>query len=343
MRADGASPYIDDIRAQASALADFLGHGAAASCKNMLRQTAEFDRIVLTGMGSSLAGMYPGYLRMARAGLPVWHVDAAELLGYSSGLLTDRTLLWITSQSGESAEVLAILNSLPRRRPAIFGVTNDSNSTLADVADAVQPLYSGVEDAVATRSYINTLAATAVSVSALTEQEIDPELFEAPSRIEEYLIDWDAHLDDLDRAVKEPTMFILGRGSSLASARTAALIIKEASRQPAEGMSPGQFRHGPLEMASSDTSILLFAGSAEERILNVKLRQKLETVGAKCVWIEPGGESRERAVRSPDLSSPQTRQIGEILPLQLLTIVLGHRLGIEPGVFRQIEKITRQL
>ena len=43
-------------------------------------------------------------------------------------------------------------------------------------------------------------------------------------------------------------LFLVGRGASLASVATGALIIKESDHFHAEGMSSAAFRHGPFEM-----------------------------------------------------------------------------------------------
>jgi len=146
--------------------------------------------------------------------------------------------------------------------------------------------------------------------------------------------------------VPDSSIFVLGRGSSLASARTAALIMKEAARRPVEGMSVPQFRHGPLEMADHDLTALVFAGDPAERALNERMRTDLAATGARCVWVdvEPSARPpRGPSIVTPALSGRDARPLAEIVPMQLLTVVLAERLGQEPGQFRQIDKITRTL
>jgi len=45
----------------------------------------------------------------------------------------------------------------------------------------------------------------------------------------------------------------------------------------------------------------------------------------------------------PALESVDLRPIAEIVPLQLLSVVMAERAGHEPGAFRKIGKITRTL
>ena len=55
-------------------------------------------------------------------------------------------------------------------------------------------------------------------------------------------------------------LFLTGRGSSLSAVGTGALIIKEAARVHAEGMSSAAFRHGPIEMLRADMLIGVYRG-----------------------------------------------------------------------------------
>ena len=91
-----------------------------------------FDRILLTGMGASYYGLYPAWLHLAAAGLPAIWVDTAELVHHAPALVTGRTLLWISSQSGRSAEIVALLRQSAANPPAgLIAMTNDLSSPLA--------------------------------------------------------------------------------------------------------------------------------------------------------------------------------------------------------------------
>ena len=171
----------------------------------------------------------------------------------------------MTSQSGGSAEVEALLDGLDPRPAAVLAITNDPASPLGRGADAILELHCGVEQTVGTRSYINTLAATARATSHALGDPVTHDLFAGPDALQDYLDNWDLHRSTIDRLVPDSTIFALGRGSSLAAAMTGALIIKEASGHPVEGMSVPQFRHGPLEMVGADTTVVLLAGGAADQ------------------------------------------------------------------------------
>jgi len=65
-----------------------------------------YERIILTGMGASLVAAHPTWSSMVAEGRPTWWVSTAQLLA-TPELVTPGSLLWVTSQSGESGEVEA--------------------------------------------------------------------------------------------------------------------------------------------------------------------------------------------------------------------------------------------
>jgi glutamine---fructose-6-phosphate transaminase (isomerizing) len=333
--------YLTDIRQQPQSLQQQLDSSLDSAALGLLGRLPGFDRIVLTGMGASLHAQYPAFLMLASAGLPVWHIETAELLGEAGGLITPDTLLWVTSQSGRSAETTALLERVPARRPAVLGFTNDAASPLAESADAIVELHSGREQAVGTRSYLNSLAAHARATAAVLGRETPAEFREAASRLDSYLSHWDEHVAAWDAAVNEPILFAIGRGASLAAVRTGALIIKEAAKTPIEAMSAPQFRHGPLEMADKRICVVVLPGSSADAPLNERLAADLAAFGANAVTLTHPGKGSGPLL--PDLSSDEARPLAEILPFQLLSIVLAERLGYEPGAFGKIGKITTTL
>jgi glutamine---fructose-6-phosphate transaminase (isomerizing) len=333
--------YVTDIHRQPQALQRLLDSPVDPAPRNLLRGLSGFSRVILTGMGASLHAQYPAYLTLASAGLPVWHVEASELLGGAAGLITADTLLWITSQSGRSAEIAALLDRLTGPRPVVLGFTNDPASPLAGSADAVIELHSGAEHTVGTCSYVNSVAAHLSGAAAALGRETPAELYEMPARLADYLGGWHEHLAAWDAAVAEPILFAVGRGASLAAAWTGALIVKEAAKTPMEAASAAQFRHGPLDMADDRTCVIVLPGAPADASLNDQLASDLSSFGANAVVLAAPG--RRHGPQLPAAHSDETRPLAEILPFQALSVMLAERRGLEPGAFRQIGKVTTTL
>jgi glucosamine--fructose-6-phosphate aminotransferase (isomerizing) len=132
-------------------------------------------------------------------------------------------------------------------------------------------------------------------------------------------------------------LFLTGRGSSLSAVGTGALIIKEATRVHAEGMSSAAFRHGPIEMLRADMLIVVYRGDSRTQDLNHRLARDLLARGAHC--IEVGSEATLAALRLAECAAP-LRPILEILPMQMMTLALAALAGREAGYFEQATKIT---
>ena len=206
-------PYLADIQSQPAALQRLLDAGLSRDVLSLLRDLDRFDRIVLTGMGASLFAQYPTFLRLVASGLPVWVIETSELLGAAGGLVTPRSLVWITAQSGSSAEVAALLDRLSEPRPVVLGVTNDTAGVLATRAHTVLEIHSGEEQTVGTRSYVNTLAAHALAAAVALGVDGSGALHEIPGALATYLERWDEQIETLSRAIGGPTILSAGSWS----------------------------------------------------------------------------------------------------------------------------------
>jgi len=339
------APYFADIQAQPEAAQKLISTGVPLATRSLLDEMANFDRIILTGMGSSLNALYPSYLRLASAGFPVWHEDTAELLINIRGRIKGKTLFWIASQSGESAEVVQLLNELAtvEGEVTILGFTNYPESNLGSKSNFLFDIQCGPENTVSAKSYVNTLLAAGMATSVALSEEIDPDIFQLPTILKTYLENWEQCYDALDSAIAQKRIFIIGRGESVAAARTGSLIIKEAAREALESLTTAQFRHGPLEMASEDVAVLIFDGYDELRSLNSSMYKDLIRLKANPIWISAEVHPLHPGISAPPLTSQLSRPIGEVIVMQILTLVLANRKGDEPGKFRQISKVTKIL
>ena len=134
------------------------------------------------------------------------------------------------------------------------------------------------------------------------------------------------------------SIFVTGRGSSLATAGTGGLILKESTRQPAEGMSCPAFRHGPIEMIGEHVLVLVLAGEARVASLHRRLAEDIRRGGGKVALIE-AGETVPDVFRLPPVPEALLPLV-EILPVQMLSLALAARDGREAGRFERATKIT---
>jgi glucosamine--fructose-6-phosphate aminotransferase (isomerizing) len=337
-------PYILDILDQPNSLRTALEQFDSAPLASLAKaiQNNDFDRILLTGMGASLYASYPVWLAFANVGLPALWVDTAELIHHTPKLVTSKTLLWIFSQSGKSAEIISAIDFGRIQKPAaLIATVNDLESPLAKAAQYQIPIHAGAEHTVSTRTYVNTLAVGQLAALALLGKDVEAaraELMQTASAMEAYLANWESRVQQIGKAIGFPKrLAILGRGISLASTYTGALILGEASKFMATPYQAGEFRHGPLELATPELTVLLFAGPQETRELNMRLLKDLRGYQVNAFWV--GTEKNEWQIEIPSVPTIGM-PLMEIIPIQMLTIHFAEQIGVEPGHFFRTGKIT---
>ena len=219
--------YIKEILEQPDALrrtaeADNPYDQAAAAIQNRT-----FRRAVLTGMGSSHHSTIPLWLRLnAALKLPIERWEASELAHYGVGSIDNETLLIAVSQSGESAEVVRLIEEGVQPGLSI-SVTNGADNTLANWADVPLLTHAGDEATVSTKTYTTTLAALDLLGRALTGTDLVSArqgIIDLAKQLRVYLSGWEGVVNQIAGfATDVETIAFIARGGSMASANTAAL------------------------------------------------------------------------------------------------------------------------
>lgn len=337
-------PYLKDLLDQPQALRRAVGGlsdpSALAEVARKLAAGA-FRRVVLTGMGSSRHALYPLHLALSGRGFDSFWIETAELLLGFPGLYRADTLLVAVSQSGESAEIVSLL-ARAGEFGHVLGVTNQEDSRLGRQAGTCLLLHAGPESTVSCKSYLTTLVVLhwlGVLLCQGDPAAARQELQGLEASVGEYLARWREHVRELIALTEGiQSIFVTGRGESLATTGTAGLILKESTRHHAEGMSCAAFRHGPMEMAGEQVLVLVLAGDERVRALNRRLVEDVIRGGGRAVLVA------EEEVPAGVFRLPRTplalRPIVEILPVQMLSLALAARDGREAGRFERASKIT---
>ncbi len=333
-------PYLRDLLAQPESLsATWNNLEVSPSLGSIARRLGkgEFRQILLTGMGSSFHVLWPLHLDLLRHGLPSLMVETSELVHYLKELISPQTLIVAVSQSGQSAEIIHLIK-LNRGRATLIAVTNTAGSPLATRAHATVMTFAGPEFSVSCKTYLTALLALEWLSGVLCGRDLHRarlQLKTASSAVAGYLAHWKNHVTLLMKRLRQANhLFLVGRGESQAAAGVGALIIKEATHVHAEGMSSAAFRHGPLEFATGEVFVLVFAGAPPTRALNHRLCQDiLKRGGQSCLVTEL---APFRLPKGPPLILP----ILEFLIPEMMTLALAARDGREPGRFARATKIT---
>jgi glutamine---fructose-6-phosphate transaminase (isomerizing) len=335
--------YLRDILDQPRALEETLAGLEVSKTLQKLAvrlQQGKFKTVVLTGMGSSFHALNPLNIQLVNHGLTAMMVETSELLYYRSRLFDPKTLIVAVSQSGQSAEVVRLLE-INRGKSSVIAITNTPGSPLAEQADATILTRAGEEFSVSCKTYVTGLMALQWLGDVVCKRDLRRtrrELKTASRTVHDYLAGWKEHVQRLAKMLAGTRhLFFVGRGSSLAAVGTGALIVKESDHFHAEGMSSAAFRHGPFEMLSDETYVLVFVGERKTRKLNQRLFEDIREERGRAELIGEGAMCPPCVLPS---TAPSIHPILEILPVQMVTLALAAQVGREPGRFELATKVT---
>ena len=335
--------YLRDLLNQPDSLrntVEFLQESKELRSLASRLQKRKFKTIVLTGMGSSFHSLNPLLLQLGTAGHPAILVETSELIYYRRKLLSPDSLVVAVSQSGRSVEMIRLLSENRSRAP-IIAVSNTADSPLTRRSSAAVLTRAGEEFSVSCKTYVCALMALKFLGDQLCNVpwvRTRKELHAVVKPVTHYLARWKEYVESMIPGLTGiRQLFLVGRGSSLAAVGTGALILKESTQFPSEGLSSAAFRHGPFEMVGPETFVLVFAGDSKTKELNMRL---FEEVHANQGCAELVSQARGECGYCLPNAPPSLSPVLEILPVQMLTLALAAIKGREPGKFRLASKIT---
>lgn len=348
------STFLDDVQAQATVIRALVAAYGGDLHPLVVRAAALLDRrpdqpVLVVGMGSSLSAGRILAALLARQGRVVLLEDAGELLHYGLGAATQAGAIVAISQSGRSFETVRAVETLQGTRPApVIALVNDATSPLAAAGDVVLPLLAGSEAATATKTYLATMTALLLLAAEGRPGLLDPaDLERAADAIDTLAHDETIGARAADHLEHARALIVIGRGPALGAATYGALTIKETAAIPAEGMSGGAFRHGPVELTESDAGIVVLAPAGRTTDLLVGVARESAERGAPTWLITDPAHAT--AVHGPDrlLVSAVAPSLPEevaslvlAVPLQLLADGLARRMGRRAGVTTVATKVT---
>ncbi len=325
--------------ARLRALAADLGRADHPLRSAVCRRLLEKPRLVLTGMGASLFAAYPAYLRLAAAGRSVALWETSELVHFAPGAIDADTLVVAVSQSGETAEIRALLEQLPPSQP-LLGITNFGDSTLAGRAQVTVNLSAERDHYASTQTYVNSVAQLLAVARAVAGEPLEPFLAVVGAAagalevaLQESFARSEPHVDPGDRLV------FLARGPSLAAAQYGALLFQEVAARGATALSAAAFRHGPIETAGPPLQSVVLLPWGPTAALVENLAADLERFGGRVIRIADARHGRGD-FRHPAVDE-ELIPVVNIAPIQAMACRAALALGREPGVFRQCQSVTR--
>ena len=357
-----ASKMLEEVRQQPDALQRTL--------KSELSRIGDLKRlvgarkprfIVLVARGTSdNAAQFGRYLLEITTGIPVSLSAPSIFTLYEADVDLSGALLVAVSQSGESTDTNLVLERARAQGAMTVGITNESSSALAKIADYVFLVRAGKEKSVAaTKTYTGQLLTLYLLAHALGGSIRIDDLKRLPDRTADAL-----KLEDQVAASAQRYRFmehalVVGRGLNYSNAFELALKLMETCYVVAERFSSADLLHGPIAMLEAGFPVFLFAPPGVTWPGLKQLIGRLSEIKTETLIItdesnrravkQVGGEHLAHKICIPadlahkggptDLFTP----IPYIVPAQLFAGWLAHVKGLDPDRPRSLKKVTQTM
>lgn len=303
--------------------------------------------ILIAARGTSdNAGRYAGYLFSAYNGLPVAMATPSLYTLYRQPPRLRDVLVLGISQSGQSVDIIEVLQEAQRQGALTAAITNAPQSPLGEAAAFTLDLCAGEERAVAaTKTYTSSLVMLALLSAVLAEDE---ERLAALNHLPEAVARTLELTEHIARMRAERYRYMeycvaIGRGFNYATAFEIALKIKELTYIVAEPYSSADFRHGPMAMIEPGFPVLVAAPDGALFADLVAFLQELRERQAEIVVISNRMEALELAAIAMPLPTTLPEWLSPaaaIIPGQLLAYHLTLAKGLDPEAPRGLRKVT---
>ena len=313
----------------------------------------KIDRIYIVACGTAYnAGIIGKNVIEKLARISV-ETDIASEFRYKDPIITKDTLVIVLSQSGETADTLAVLRDSKAKGARTIAVTNVVGSSIAREAHNVLYTWAGPEIAVAsTKAYVTQLIilySIALHLADLREtisneeiEKIKTEMLLLPDKVQRILDNKEEIQKFASKHYNEKDMYFLGRGMDYGVAMEAALKLKEISYIHSEAYAGGELKHGTIALI--EKGIVVVALFTQEKLVdkmvsNIQevLTRGVEVLGVMCEKDSYNKELIESKIIIPDTLDILTPVLS-VVPLQLFAYYVSKARGLDVDKPRNLAK-----
>jgi glutamine---fructose-6-phosphate transaminase (isomerizing) len=281
--------------------------------------------IAFSGLGSSRYAALTAASEARRLGIAAWPelASSAAPTPPSPG-----QVLVAISASGRTRETIESARRYRAGGGRVIAMTNEPASGLTAEADHVLPLLAGAEGAgIATRTFRGTLAVCAMLIRRWADPGCAVEsLLPTVARLRAVMDGADAWLPAAVELFEgRMAIDVLGDDADAALVHQAALMLREAPRQPAVPHDTADWLHTAVYLALPGHRALLFSGSDLDGEVVDTIRRR----GGETVVIGSSVDGAALTIELPQSEGPFERAIVASIVAELLAAELWRRTTAE--------------
>ncbi len=223
----------------------------------------KFEEIDIIGCGSAYHVGLVGKSFLTKYGNVRVNTDIASEYRYTDHIYSKKHLILLISQSGETADTLAVLRKAKENGIETWAIVNVVGSSIARECDKVLYIKAGPEIAVATtKAYVCQLVMLSLMATYLgikngrLDKNILDDYRNVGDILENMLKEKDDTINVAKKIYKNKDIFYLGRKVDYALSLEASLKLKEVSYLHSEAYAAGELKHGTISLIEKGTPVL---------------------------------------------------------------------------------------
>lgn len=316
------------------------------------QELRDVDRILITGCGTALySGIVGEHLIESIAQIPV-EIDFASEFRYRNCPLDRRTLVFVVSQSGETADTLGALREAHRKGYRVLGICNNVGSTIARESDGGVYMHAGPEIGVAaTKSFTSQVTIFALialllgrmrHVSAAQGRELIADIEKLPAQMEKILSQCDRIEKIAKKYCQAHSMLFFGRLFQYGIALEGALKMKEITYVHATGYPAAELKHGIIALVDKNTPSVLICPQDSVHDKNMSTMQEIKARKGPVIALATEGDTAVESIADDVIWLPKasdyTLPVLSVVPLQLLSYYTAVALNRDVDKPRNLAK-----
>ncbi len=305
----------------------------------------KFSSVKLVGCGTA----YHACLMGAEFFKRILNIDAeavqASEFRYGKQIIGSHSLCVFVSQSGETADTIAALEKISKKKAKTLVITNVPHSTLSQMGDMHFSTCAGPEICVAsTKAYCSQVVVLYLLTMALKSEKHFYQALRDVRKLSEQIQKFFINISPFaEEIAKHDKVFFIGKGIDYITALEGALKLKEISYINCNSFPAGELKHGVLALVDEGTPIIVVATDEKlyEKTMNSALEAKSR--GGKLFVIS---SLLPQAYELKDFEMCMTlpkvpkllRGVMAAIPLQLLSYKVCMIKGLNPDMPRNLAK-----
>jgi glucosamine--fructose-6-phosphate aminotransferase (isomerizing) len=335
---------LDEIREQPDVIERVLAGNQRAAGDALSAMESTTHGLIAARGTSDNAGRYAQYVWGALNNYTVGLATPSLFSVYDDPpRLVDAMVVGI-SQSGQSPDVVSVLEEARLQGQPTVAITNDAVSPLAGAAGVVLELHAGEEKAVAaTKTYTSELANIALISTGGESSDLDkvPKVVASVLELEPTIEAASARFVDLEHCA------VIARGYNHATAFEWALKLQELTYAVSQPFSTADFLHGPIAVLEPGYPVLAIA-SAGPTLDDVRdvITRSLDAEAHVMIITDDQSTAAlsETSILIPAVGLPEwLTPIPFAVACQLFAYHLTRAKGLDVESPRGLKKVTRTL